>query len=304
MPSSRHASLTRFAWLSITASVVVIALKAFAWWITGSVGLLSDALESIVNLVAACAALLALKVVAHPADEGHPYGHEKAEYFSSGLEGALIIVAAGAIAMTAVERLLQPKAPEAVGVGLAVSMIATAVNFGVARVLLRAGRRHHSIALEADARHLMTDVWTSVGVVVGVGAVALTGWTRLDPLIALTVGANITWTGLSLVRRSARGLMDAALPEAEQAAIRGILDACRDQGLEYHALRTRQAGARRFVEFHLLVPGAWTVQHGHDVVERVEAKIRDAVPNAHVLIHLEPIEDEASWADVELRRIR
>ena len=295
-------SLVRYAWLSIAASIVVIGLKALAWWITGSVGLLADALESGVNLVAAFAALWALHVAGQPADEGHPYGHGKAEYFSSWLEGALIVVAAVAIAVTAVDRLLHQRPLQDIGVGLAVSIVATAINFAVARVLLHVGGRYHSIALEADGRHLMTDVWTSVGVVVGVGAVALTGLPWLDPVVALAVALNIVHTGFTLVRRSAQGLMDSALPDADQAAIRAVLDRYRDAGIEYHALRTRQAGARRFVELHLLVPGAWTVQRGHDVMERIEAEIRERIPNATMSLHLEPIEDSASWADVALDR--
>ena len=302
MTRPQDTSLLRFAGLSVGASIVVIVLKGVAYWATGSVGLLSDALESFVNLVAACAALLALRVAARPPDEEHPYGHEKAEYFSSGLEGGMIVVAAAAIAVTAIDRLLHPKMPDAIGLGLAISAVATAINFAVARVLLRAGRRYHSIALEADAHHLMTDVWTSVGVVVGVGAVAVTGWPPLDPIIALAVGLNIVSTGLRLVRRSASGLMDTALPDSEQAAIRRVLDAYRKDGLDYHALRTRQAGARRFVELHLLVPGAWTVQHSHDLIERIEGELRASVANAAVLIHLEPIEDPVSWADVVLDR--
>jgi cation diffusion facilitator family transporter len=294
----KPASLVRYAWLSVAASIVVIALKALAWWITGSVGLLADALESVVNLVAAFAALVALHVAAQPADEGHPYGHGKAEYFSSWLEGALIVVAAAAIAVTAVERLLHPQPLQDIGVGLAVSVVATSINLAAARVLLRAGARHHSIALEADGRHLMADVWTSVGVVVGVGAVALTGQPWLDPVVALAVALNIVRTGFALVRRSAQGLMDSSLPDADQATIRAILDGHRDAGIDYHALRTRQAGARRFIELHLLVPGAWTVQQGHDVMERIEAQVRERIPNATMSIHLEPIEDCATRAVV------
>jgi cation diffusion facilitator family transporter len=295
-------SLVRFAWLSVATSTVVILLKGLAYWITGSLGLLSDALESLVNLVAACVALVALTVAARPANEEHPYGHEKAEYFSSALEGGMIVVAAAAIVVTAIEGLLHQKSLEDIGLGLVVSVVATLINFTTARVLLQASHRHHSIALEADARHLMADVWTSVGVVVGVGAVALTGWSWLDPTIALLVGLNIVWTGIRLVRRSAHGLMDTALPESDQATIRSVLDRYRSEGIDYHALRTRQAGARCFIDLHVLVPGAWTVQRGHDVVERIEAQIREQVPNATVLVHLEPIEDPASWADIELDR--
>jgi cation diffusion facilitator family transporter len=295
-------SLVRFAWLSVATSTVVILLKGLAYWITGSLGLLSDALESLVNVVAACVALVALTVAARPADEEHLYGHEKAEYFSSALEGGMIVVAAAAIVVTAIEGLLHQKSLEDIGLGLVVSVVATLINFTTARVLLQASHRHHSIALEADARHLMADVWTSVGVVVGVGAVALTGWSWLDPTIALLVGVNIVWTGIALVRRSAHGLMDTALPETDQSTIRSILDRYRGEGIDYHALRTRQAGTRCFIDLHVLVPGAWTVQRGHDVVEHIEAQIRERVPNATVLVPLEPIEDPASWADIELDR--
>src|SRR5438067_3362267 len=295
-------SLVRFAWLSLATSIVVILLKGLAFWITGSVGLLSDALESLVNVVAACVAVVALTVAARPADEGHPYGHAKAEYFSSALEGGMIVVAAGVIVATAIERLLHQKSLEDIGLGVVVSTVATVINFATARVLLHAARRHRSIALEAVAKHLITDFWTSVGVVAGVGAVALTGWSWLDPTIALLVGLNIVWTGIALVRRSAHGLMDTALPESDQATIRSILDRYRSEGIDYHALRTRQSGARCFIDLHVLVPGAWTGQHGHDVVERIEAQIREQVRNATVLVHLEPIEDPVSWADIELDR--
>ena len=300
--TDERVSLLRFAWLAIAGSVVVIGLKVLAYALTGSVGLLSDALESIVNLVAAFAALLALKVASQPADENHPFGYDKAEYFSSGLEGGMILVAASAIIVTAGDRLLHQKALEALGAGLAISSIATLINLAIARVLLAAGHRYRSIALEADGRHLMTDVWTSVGVVVGVAAAGLSGWAWLDPTIALLVGVNIVWTGFRLMQRSARGLMDRALPNQDQDDIARILATSVDDPLKYHALRTRQAGSRRFVEFHLLVPGAWTVQHGHDVMEGIEARIRDQLPNTTVLIHLEPVEDPASWADVGLDR--
>jgi cation diffusion facilitator family transporter len=281
---------------------VIIALKGLAYWLTNSVGLLSDALESLVNLVAACVALIALTVAARPADEDHPYGHAKAEYFSSGVEGGMILVAAAAIAILAIDRLLHGKPLENVGIGLGISVGASLINLAVARVLLRAGQRHDSIALEADARHLMTDVWTTAGVIAGVGAVAVTGWAWLDPVIALLVAANIVRTGMELLRRSALGLMDTALPQSEQDAIRSILDRYREQGIGYHALRTRRAAARRFVEAHVLVPGAWSVQKGHDLVEAIEAEIRARLANVTLVIHVEPIEDPASWKDMELDR--
>jgi cation diffusion facilitator family transporter len=298
--AEQRKSLIRFAWLSSAAATVIIVLKAYAYWITDSVGLLSDALESVVNLVSACAMLVALTIAARPADEGHPYGHDKAEYFSSGLEGGMILIAAVGIAWAAVDRLLDPRPIEALGLGLAISLVASAVNFVVARVLLAAGRQHDSITLEADARHLMTDVWTSVGVLVGVGAVALTGWGWLDPVVAIAVAINIVWTGLDLLRRSAFGLMDTALPAEEQDVIRGVLEEYRSGGIEYHALRTRRSGARRFVSMHVLVPGAWTVTRGHDLVESIEQQVRDRLPNTTITIHMEPLEDPRAWRDAHI----
>ena len=300
--ADRH-SLVRFAWLSIAAATLIIVLKSYAWWLTDSVGLLSDALESVVNLVSACAMLIALTIAARPADADHPYGHDKAEYFSSGLEGGLILIAAAGIAWAAIDRLLHPRAIEQLGLGLAISLVASIVNFVVARILLTASRQHESITLEADARHLMTDVWTSIGVLVGVGAVAITGWPWLDPAVALAVAANIVWTGLDLLRRSVFGLMDTALPAAEQEVIRGILDEYRDGGIHYHALRTRRSGARRFISMHVLVPGAWTVRRGHDLSESIEQRVRDRLPNATITIHLEPLEDPRAWHDSQIEPV-
>ncbi len=297
-------SLLRFAWLSIAAAVATIALKAAAWWLTGSVGLLSDALESFVNLAAAVVTLVMLGIAARPPDEEYAYGYSKAEYFASGFEGTLILVAAALIAMAAVERLLSPRPLEHVGVGLAISVVASAVNFGAARVLARAGRDYRSIALEADAQHLMTDVWTSAGVVAAVALVVLTGWLWLDPVIALAVAAQIVWTGVGIVRRSVVGLLDRALPETERRAIEAALDAFRPQGIEFHALRTRAAAGRSFVSMHVLVPGAWSIQRGHDIVEEIEARVRGAVPGATVFTHLEPLEDPASYGDERLDRER
>jgi cation diffusion facilitator family transporter len=297
-----ESSAQRFAWLSIAAALSTIALKIVAWRLTNSVGLLSDALESWVNLAGALVTLAMLSLAAMPADANHDFGHGKAEYFASAFEGMLILAAAGAIAYAAVGRLIAPRAIEQVGAGLAVSALASLINLGVARVLMKAGERHQSIALEADARHLMTDVWTSVGVIAGVAAVAATGWQRLDPAIALLVAANIVWTGVQLIRRSASGLMDAALPAAQQAAVQRVLEAYQAQGLDFHALRTRQAGARHFVSVHVLVPGDWTVRRGHDLLETIEAEIRAVLPRAHVTTHLEPLEDPASWQDQALDR--
>lgn len=300
--TGNRSSLTCFAWLSIAAAVLTIALKASAYLLTGSVGLLSDALESIVNLVGALMALAMLTIAARPADEDHAYGHSKAEYFSSGVEGTLILLAAASIVATAIPRLITPKPLEQIGLGLGVSVAASLVNLFVARVLLRASKQHHSITLEADARHLMTDVWTSVGVLVGVGAVALTGWERLDPIVACLVAANIVRAGVGIVRNSALGLMDTALPIEDQDKLQKALEPYAQNGVQYHALRTRQSGARQFVSLQVLVPGLWTVQRGHRLLEGVEADIRQALPRATVFTHLEPLNDPASWDDTSLDR--
>lgn len=292
--------LTRFALLSLAAALVTITLKLVAWYLTGSVGLLSDALESVVNVVAAAATLWLLYLSARPPDDRYAYGYSKAEYFASAFEGALILVAAAAIAWTAVERLLHPQPLEQIGIGLAVSLVATAINFGVARVLLGAAQRNNSIALEADSHHLMTDVWTSVGVVVAVFAVGATGWSWLDPLIAIAVAINIVFTGVSLLRRSAFGLMDQALPPASVARIDAVLARHRGDEVEFHAIRTRAAAGRSFVSMHVLVPGAWTVQKGHDLVEALEHEIAAEVPGTTVFTHIEPREDPASYNDASL----
>lgn len=296
-------SLARYAWLSIGAALVTIGLKAGAYFLTGSVGLLSDALESMVNLVAAVVALIVLNFTAQPADEEHQFGHSKAEYFSSGFEGALILVAAMSIIGTSVHRLFNLQAIEQVGIGLVISAGASLINLLVARILLRAGRQYNSITLEADSRHLMTDVWTSAGVVIGVGAVALTGWKWLDPVIALLVAANIVWSGASLVRRSLSGLLDPALPNEERLKVTTILDEFQQQaGVQWHALRTRSAGSRRFVSFHLLVPDAWTVRQGHDLAEQVEQRIRNTLSTTTVFTHVEPLGDPRAWNDTSLDR--
>jgi len=294
--------LTRFAWLSIGAAGLTIGLKVAAFFITGSVGLLSDAAESIVNLVGAVVALVMLTIAARPPDDEHAYGHGKAEYFSSGVEGALIVVAAFSIGYASILRLMNPQPIEDVGIGLAVAAIASAINFGVALTLKRAGKMYDSITLEADAQHLFTDVWTSIGVMVGVAAVGLTGWDWLDPVIALLVAVNILWTGYQLVRRSVLGLMDTALPLGELVKINGVLEQYKSQGVQFHAVRTRQAGARRFVSMHVLVPGDWTVQRGHQLLERIESDIRDKLRNITVFTHLEALNDPASYDDTKLDR--
>jgi cation diffusion facilitator family transporter len=291
-------SLTRFAWLSIAAAITTIAMKSGAYLLTGSVGLLSDAVESIVNLLGAGMALGMLTIAARPADDEHTFGHSKAEYFASVVEGLLILVAAVGIAYTAVERLRDPRPIEQAGIGLVVSIGASLVNFFVARILMDAGKKHNSITLEADSQHLMTDVWTSVGVISGVGVVALTGWTLLDPIVALIVAANIVWTGVGLVRRSVDGLMDSALPEYEQKAIETVMAKYRERKVEFHALRTRQSASRRFLTVHMLVPGAWSVHDAHHIAENFEGDIRAVLADAVVSTHLEPVDDEISMDDI------
>ena len=303
--TTERAHLTRFAWLSIAAAILTIGLKAAAYLLTGSVGLLSDALESIVNLVAAIAALIALTLVAKGPDEEHAYGHDKVEYFSSTLEGALVLVAAGAIAWSAIPRLVTPQPIEQVGYGVAVSIVASLINLAVARQLLRAGKDHRSITLEADARHLITDVWTSVGVVLAVIGVTITGWQRLDPLIALVVAGNIVWTGVAILRQSFLGLLDTALPAADLATINTILQRYQERDdIHTHALRSREAGARRFVSFHILVPGWWSVHEGHRLLEEIEDEIVEALPGITVFTHLEALDDPASYDDTTLDRAR
>ena len=296
------APLKRYAWLSILTAVATILLKAVAWQLTDSVGLLSDALESVVNLAGAMMALAMISLAALPPDEDHAYGHGKAEYFSAGFEGLLILVAAMAIGATAIMRLFDPRPLEQVGIGLAVSLAASLLNLVTALILRAAGRRYRSLTLEADAHHLLTDVWTSAGVIVGLAAVSLTGWLWLDPVIALLVAGNILRIAWKLLYSSAQGLMDRALPDADTLLLQGVFDQYRAQGIEFHALRTRESGARRFIDVHVLVPGHWSVQHAHELVEKIEADIRQALPQSTILTHLEPLEDPLSLADIALDR--
>ncbi len=285
--------------LSIVAAVVTIGLKSAAYLLTDSVGLLSEAIESGVNLLAAVTAFGSLLYAAKPVDRSHTYGHEKIEFFSSGLEGVLIILAALGIAFYAVRRLLAP-APLDLGWGLLIALAAALVNAAVGIHLLRTGRRHRSIVLEADGRHLLTDVWTSAGVLAGLGLVWLTNRPFLDPLLALAVAANILWTGFDLVRRSFNGLMDHALPPEEQARVRAAIEAHLGPDMAFHALRTRQAGARRFVDFHLLVPGHYTVRQAHALTGEIEAAVAAALEGVEVTVHVEPIEERAAWEDSAL----
>ena len=300
MSYTNRKDVTRFAWLAIAAAVLTIFLKLGAFLLTNSVGLLSDALESVVNLVAAIVALIALKIASRPADDDFTFGYTKAEFFASGFEGTMILVAAGSIAITAVPRFINPQPLEQVSLGLVVSSVAAVVNLVVSRILTTAGKRYHSITLVADARHLMTDVLTTVGVLVGIALVALTGWLRLDPILALLVALNILITGIGLVRHSALGLMDAALPAHDLQEVREALQSFEKQGVKFHALRTRSAAARGFVSMHILVPGDWSIQHGHHLAEEVEKEIIRRLPQIHVLTHVEPLEDPASWSDTNL----
>jgi len=299
----KRENLSRYALMSIAAAVVTIGLKMWAYFHTGSVGLLSDALESIINLVAAIVALLIIKIAAAPPDDDHAFGHDKAEYFASGIEGTLIFVAAVGIFYTAVPRLFAPQPLESIGFGLMVSLAAALINLFVGIVLIRAGKHHHSIVLEADGRHLMTDVWTSIGVITGIVIVGLTGWIILDPIVGLIVALNIVWTGFQLIKRSALGLMDTAVaPETCEDIVKVLDGYVAGQGIDYHALRTRQSGARKFISVHILVPDEWTVQKGHDLTEQIENDICQAIPDSIVFTHLEPLEDPSSFYDVELFR--
>jgi cation diffusion facilitator family transporter len=284
-------NLTRFAWLSIGAAVVTIALKSAAYYFTGSVGLLSDALESLINLAAAVVALLTLRIAAQPADEEHAFGHDKAEYFSSGIEGTLIFIAALSIAYTSIGRLLAPQPLEQLGIGLIVSGAATVVNLIVARILLRAGKNHHSLVLEADGHHLMTDVWTSIGVVIGVGLVNLTGWLRLDPVVAILVAVNIIWTGFGLIKRSVLGLMDTAVaPEIQNTAEEVLKKYAEKEGITYENFRSRQSGMKKFFYVDIQFPNDWTIHKVHSIADRIEIEISEKIPNSTVFSHLESFE--------------
>lgn len=289
--------------LSIAAAITTIGMKGAAYLITGSVGLFADALESIVNLIAALTAYFSLWYAARPADPNHAYGHEKIEFFSSGLEGALVCVAGLGTVWYAAEHLIAPTDLVSLDLGVGIAIVASVINLIVARVLLTVGRRHGSIVLEADGHHLMTDVYTSIAVVVGLGLVALTSIRELDAVVALLVGGHIFGTGFMLVRRSFDGLMDHALPADEQARLREAIRAALPPGTEFHLLRTRHAGRRKFADFHLLVDGALTVRDAHVVAHEVEAKLREAFTGLEVTIHVEPIDEPSSWEAVELARL-
>ncbi len=310
--STTQKSLTQYGWLSIMAAIATITLKSYAYLLTGSVGLLSDALESLINLVAAIIMLIVLSISARPPDDNHAYGHDKIEYFSSGAEGILILLAAISIGITAWERLWNPQLLQQLDIGIAISILASVINLVVAKILISVGKRQQSITLESDGKHLMTDVWTTVGILIGIALITaanyfepsmafakklgMNGWEILDPIIAILVAINIVWAGLQLIKRTVSGLMDAALTEEDLSAIIQILDQYSDSDdISYHALRTRYAGSRRFMSVHILVPGKWSVQQGHDLVENIEQQIMTLFDNIDIDTHLEPIEDLVSW---------
>jgi len=295
--------LSFYAWLSILAAILTIVLKGIVFLYTNSVSFLSDALESFINLTAAILALWMIKVAERPPDDDHEFGHDKAEYFSSGIEGTLITLAAIGIMIAATQRLFSPQPIENIGIGLGISLIAALINLFVGRLLIKIGKENDSIVLEADGHHLMTDVWTSVGIFLAIGVVGLTDWFVLDPIIALVVAVSIGWTGYKLIRRSVLGLMDTVIDEESANLTIEILDDyVRKLGVDYHAFRTRKSGARKFIYFHLLVPDEWTVKKGHDLAEEIELKILDKIPRSAVFVHLEPLEDPTSFHDIELFR--
>lgn len=293
-----RSKLTRFAWLSIAVAILTISLKTVAYFLTNSVGLLSDALESIVNLVGALMALGMLTIAARPADENHTFGHSKAEYFSSGVEGTLILIAAISIGYTAIERIINPQPLEKLGIGLIVSVVASMANLAVSLILRRAGKQYNSISLTSNSHHLMTDVWTSGGVLLGVGAVALTNWQVLDSVIAIVVALNIVWTGFGIIRKSVLGLMDTAIDKEYLDSIQRILDTHKNSQVKFHALRTRQSGSLKIISLHVLVPGSWTVERGHQFATQIENELSNAIPDSSIFTHLESLTDPASFDDV------
>lgn len=289
--------LQHFAWLSVAAALSTMALKLLAWWWTGSVGLLSDAAEASVNLLAASFAVFALRIAAMPADANHHHGHGKIDYFAGGFEGALIVLAAASIGWLAIDRLLHPQALTAIGYGVLFAALASLINLAVGLLLIKMGRRHRSLTLEADGHHLLTDVWTSVGVVLGLGAVAWTGWWWLDPIVALLVAGHISLTGVSVLRRAVAGLMDEALAPADHETLVTVLNRLLPPPLAWHALQHRQAGRAGFASVHVLVPDNWSIRQAHDLAESVEQAVRQALPWLHLTVHLEPLGDPRAYDD-------
>ena len=299
----KQTPLSKFMYLSIVAAIVTILLKFYAYYVTGSMGFMSDALESFVNLFAAVFGLVMLHISQRPADEDHEYGHGKAEYFSSATEGALILIAAFGIIWSAIPRIIEPKPLENINTGLLFSLLASAVNLLVGFILINNGKKKKSLLVEADGRHLMTDVWTSVGVIAGIVIVKFTGWLIIDPVIAILVALNIIYTGYKLISRSASGLMDAVIPEEDTRKIMAYLDSLKEQGIDYHSLMTRMSGQRKFISLHLLVPGEWSVKQGHDMADQVEEAIIGLFDEpVTVSTHIEPVGDPSSMKDIGIVR--
>lgn len=295
-------SSQKLAGVSIAASLFTITFKLIAFFLTNSVSLLSDALESFVNLIAATITFFMIRLAHKPPDETHPYGHSKAEYLSSIAEGSFIMLAAGAIIFTAIQRLLNPSPLEAPGIGLIFSVLASIINLVVGLILVKNGKKRNSLALEADGHHLLTDVYTTAGVLIGLAVVYITKAFYLDPLIAIVVGLNIISAGFSIIQKSLAGFMDSSIEKTYRDFIKKTFAEYQAKHIEFHGLRTRTSGSRKFISFHLLVPGAWTVQQAHVLAEEVEKKMRDAIPQSTITTHIEPLEDPVSWADTELDR--
>lgn len=301
LKSVQDKGLTKFAWLSIAAAVSTIALKTVAYLVTGSVGLLSDALESVINLVAAVFALWMLTVASRPADDDHPYGHTKAEYFSGALEGSLIGMAALSIAWAAIQRLMSPQPIANFTEGIAYSIIASLINLIVGQILIHQGKKNRSVTLDADGKHLMADVYTSAGVILAIILIYFTGLIILDPVIALVVAAHILWSGYGVVKHSTMGLMDSAIEGDELKEVVRVLDEYKaNHPIDYHALRTRRSGVRTFVTVHVLMPDEWTIIQGHDLAHEIEADIATALPGTVVFTHIEPINDPKSMDDIHI----
>lgn len=297
-------SLKKFLYISIAAAILTISLKLIAYLLTNSVGILSDALESGVNLVAAVVALIMIRIAEKPPDQEHEFGHNKAEYFSSAVEGGLIVLAAFSIIWSALPRIISPQPLENVGMGLLVAVGASLINLAASNILIKNGKKYNSITLEADGKHLMTDVLTSAGVLLGIGLIKVTGWMRLDGIVAVGVAINIIWTGYTLIKRSALGLLDTAFPKDEMDSIRRVLEKYEQQNIQFHSLMTRQSGQRKFIFVHILMPGTMDIQQGHNLAEKVENDLRMLFPNTQttVFTHLEPIEDPVSMLDISIDR--
>jgi cation diffusion facilitator family transporter len=300
---STDTSLLKWGWLSIGAAIITIGLKFGAYFVTDSIGLLSDAVESVVNLVAAGTALFALWYSTRPVDRSHNYGHQKIEFFSAAIEGALILAAAGTIIWFSFQRLITPQPIESISVGLFIAVLAALINLVLARAMLRVARRHESVVLQADGQHLMTDVWTTVGVIAALIVATVTEWNWVDPLVGLLVAANIIRIGIVLLRGSFDGLMDRAVSLGEERQIRLAIETTLPADVTYHALRTRRAGSHRAVDLHLLVPGAQRVRDAHQLSKRIEDAIAAVYPGTETVVHIEPVEDPDAWLDSDLIEI-